>query len=167
MEFSQCCLREQNCQGAKRRAEGNRPGSWCLVDTQEVSAGTWESLPPPCEPRYTGSPSQVNKQSSAGVDGHSWQTYEQVQADRSPKLLSAFKGGSYKAPPVRRVYIPKGGDGQRPLGIPTIEDKILQESVRRTLTPIYEEAFKDFSFGFREGRSAHQAIEYMFKEVSW
>ncbi|MCF8308248.1 MAG: hypothetical protein K9I68_04480 [Bacteroidales bacterium] len=109
----------------------------------------------------------LNKRSSAGVDGHSWQAYEQVQADRSPKLLNAFKGGSYKAPPVRRVYIPKGRAGQRPLGIPTIEDKILQESVRRTLTPIYEEAFKDFSFGFREGRSAHQAIEYMFKEVSW
>lgn len=109
----------------------------------------------------------LNKQSSAGVDGHSWQTYEQVQADRSPKLLSAFKGGSYKAPPVRRVYIPKGRAGQRPLGIPTIEDKILQESVHRILTPIYEEDFKDFSFGFREGRSAHQAIEYMFKEVSF
>src|SRR6056297_641729 len=109
----------------------------------------------------------LNKQSSAGVDGHSWQSYGQVQAERLPSLLSAFKRGSYKAPPVRRTYIPKGRDGQRPLGIPTIEDKILQESVRRTLTPIYEEDFKAFSFGFRKGRSAHQAIEYMFKEVSF
>jgi len=109
----------------------------------------------------------LNKQSSAGIDGHSWQSYGQVQAERLPSLLSAFKRGSYKAPPVRRTYIPKGRDGQRPLGIPTIEDKILQESVRRTLTPIYEEDFKAFSFGFRKGRSAHQAIEYMFKEVSF
>lgn len=109
----------------------------------------------------------LNKQSSAGVDGHSWQSYGQVQADRLPELLSKFKAGSYKAPPVRRTYIPKGRDGQRPLGIPTIEDKILQEGVRRTLTPIYEEDFKDFSFGFRKGRSAHQAIRYMFTEVSF
>ena len=109
----------------------------------------------------------LNKRSSAGVDGHSWHSYGQVQAGRLPSLLSAFKGGSYKAPPVRRTYIPKGRDGQRPLGIPTIEDKILQESVLRTLTPIYEEDFKKFSFGFRKGYSAHQAIEYMFKEVSF
>jgi RNA-directed DNA polymerase len=53
------------------------------------------------------------------------------------------------------------------LGIPTIEDKILQESVRRVLTPIYEEEFKDFSFGVRKGYSAHKAVEYMFREVSF
>jgi len=67
----------------------------------------------------------------------------------------------------RRVYISKGKEGKRPLGIPTIEDKILQESVRRIITPIYEEEFKTFSYGFRSERSAHQAIEYMFKEVSF
>jgi group II intron reverse transcriptase/maturase len=80
---------------------------------------------------------------------------------------SEFKSGKYKAPPIRRVHIPKGKKGTRPIGIPTLEDKILQEAVRRTLNPIYEEDFKDFSYGFRKERSAHQAIEYMFKEVSF
>jgi group II intron reverse transcriptase/maturase len=65
------------------------------------------------------------------------------------------------------VYIDKGKTGKRPLGIPTIEDKVLQESVRSVLTPIYEEDFKSFSYGFRRGHSTHQAIEYMFKEVSF
>jgi RNA-directed DNA polymerase len=63
--------------------------------------------------------------------------------------------------------IPKGKTGRRPLGIPTIEDKILQEAVRRTLDPIYEEDFYDFSYGFRKGRSAHDAVEYMFQQVSF
>ena len=72
----------------------------------------------------------------------------------------------YKAPAVRRVYVPKDKNGRRPIGISTIEDKVLQESVRRVLEPVYEEEFKPFSYGFRPGRSAHDAIDYMFKEVS-
>ena len=107
----------------------------------------------------------LNKKSSKGVDGETWHDYEYEK--RIPKLLSEFKSGRYKAPPIRRVYIPKDKDGKRPLGIPTIEDKILQASVRKTLDPIYEEDFKDFSYGFRKGRSPHQAIDYMFKEVSF
>jgi group II intron reverse transcriptase/maturase len=63
------------------------------------------------------------------------------------------------------VYISKGDGGQRPLGINTVEDKVLQGGVRKVLEPIYEGDFKDFSFGFRPGRSTHQAIEYMYKEV--
>jgi len=84
-----------------------------------------------------------------------------------PELLTLMKSGKYHAPSIRRVYIPKGKTGRRPIGIPTIEDKILQQAVRRTLDPIYEEDFYDFSYGFRKGRSAHDAIEYMFKEVSF
>lgn len=110
---------------------------------------------------------RLNKNSSAGVDGESWESYEPGSRDRISSLLSQFKSGKYKAPPVRRVYIPKEKNGKRPIGIPTIEDKILQESVRRVLTPIYEAEFKEFSFGFRRGRSAHQAIDYLFKKVSF
>jgi len=109
----------------------------------------------------------LNKKSSPGVDGKYWHDYSLESQFRIPELLVEFKSGKYKAPPIRRVYIPKGKTGKRPLGIPTIEDKILQESVRRILTPIYEEDFKPFSYGFRSRRSAHQAIEYMFKEVSF
>ena len=110
---------------------------------------------------------QLNKHSSAGVDGESWQSYSVNASERLAELLSLFKSGRYKAPPIRRVYIPKNKTEVRPIGIPTIGDKILQESVRRVLSAVYEEEFKDFSYGFRKGRSAHQAIDYLFREVSF
>jgi len=109
----------------------------------------------------------LNKQSIPGTDGKTWHEYAVTASTRLPELLTEFKSGKYKAPPIRRVHIPKGKTGTRPIGIPTLEDKILQEAVRRTLNPIYEEDFKDFSYGFRKGRSAHDAIEYMFREVSF
>jgi RNA-directed DNA polymerase len=108
---------------------------------------------------------QLNKNSSAGVDGENWYEFGILAKERIPELLSKFKAGEYRAPRIRRVYIPKGDGGQRPLGINTIEDKVLQGGVRKVLEPIYEGDFKDFSYGFRPGRSAHQAIGYMFKEV--
>lgn len=110
---------------------------------------------------------KLNKNSSTGVDEKNWYDYNFELAEQLPELLSKFKSGKYKAPPIRRVYIPKGKTEKRPIGIPTIEDKVLQEGVRRVLTPIYEEDFKPFSYGFRTGHSCHQAIEYMFKEVSF
>jgi RNA-directed DNA polymerase len=109
----------------------------------------------------------LNKYSSAGVDEKSWYDYCKETPERLPELLSEFKTGKYRAPHIRRVYIPKGKTGKRPLGIPTIEDKVLQSSVRSVLEPIYEEDFKDFSYGFRPNRSCHQAVEYMFKQVSF
>lgn len=110
---------------------------------------------------------KLNKYSVAGVDEQDWFEYSRIIGQRLPELLSEYKTGRYKAPPIRRVYIPKGKSGKRPLGIPTIEDKVLQSGVRRVLEPIYEEIFKDFSYGFRKNRSCHQAIEYMFKQVSF
>jgi len=109
----------------------------------------------------------LNKNSIPGVDGQFWYNYSLKAQTRIPELLGEFKSGKYKAPPIRRVHIPKGKNDTRPLGIPTIEDKILQESVRKVLNPIYEEEFKDFSYGFRKNHSAHQAIEYMFQKVSF
>ncbi len=110
---------------------------------------------------------QLNKRSAKGVDGKTWQQYGLEFPERRDRLLEEFRTGRYKAPAIRRVYIPKDKHSRRPLGIPTIEDKVLQESVRRVLNPIYEQEFKPFSYGFRAGRSPHQAIEYMFKEVSF
>src|SRR6056297_1012031 len=74
---------------------------------------------------------QLNKNSSAGVDGENWYEFGILAKERIPELLSKFKAGEYRAPRIRRVYIPKGDGGQRPLGINTIEDKVLQGGVRK------------------------------------
>lgn len=111
---------------------------------------------------------QLNKNSASGTDGENWYEYGIGASEHIPELLNAFKTGVYRAPSIRRVYIPKDTKGgKRPLGIPTISDKVLQAAVHSVLEPIYEEDFKDFSYGFRSKRSTHQALEYMFKEVSF
>ena len=109
----------------------------------------------------------LNKKGAAGVDGQSWEEYNEVKEERIPKLLAQFKSGSYRAPLVRRTYIPKGKGKRRPLGLPTTEDKLLQKAVTRVLTPIYEQEFCTTSYGFRPGKSQHQALEMVFKEVSF
>jgi len=87
--------------------------------------------------------------------------YEQDLEGNLERLLDRAKSGTYRAPPVRRVHIPKGGSSTetRPLGIPTLEDKVLQRAVVMLLEPIYEQDFLDCSYGFRPRRSAHQALE--------
>ena len=111
---------------------------------------------------------QLNKHSASGIDGMSWHDYELTAKESIPELLNKFKLGTYRAPNIRRIYIPKDNNGSlRPIGIPTVEDKILQAAVRHVLEAMYEEDFKDFSYGFRKGRSAHQALDYMFKEVTF
>ena len=110
---------------------------------------------------------KLNNASSAGVDGENWQAYENNLSERIPSLLSRFKGRTYKAPNIRRVYIPKGDGGQRPLGIPTVEDKLLQTAVSGILNPIYEQEFYPCSWGFRKGYRIHDAIRKLNKEVSY
>ncbi len=110
---------------------------------------------------------KLNKSSSRGTDGENWYDYSLEAETRIPELLAKYKSGRYTAPPIRRIHIPKGKSDTRPLGIPTVEDKVLQSGVRRVLEPVYEEIFKDFSYGFRRNRSPHHAIEYMFKQVSF
>jgi len=110
---------------------------------------------------------KLNKHSAKGVDGVTWQQYGEGLEERLPELLEAFKSGRYRAPAVRRVYIPKDKHSRRPIGIPGIEDKVLQGSVRRVIEPIYEEDFKSFSYGFRPGRSQHEAIDQLFRKVSF
>lgn len=109
----------------------------------------------------------LNKRSASGVDGQTWQDYNENRKEKIAQLLSAFKSGTYRAPNIRRVYIPKGDGKQRPLGLPTIEDKILQTAVSKVLTPIYEQVFSNNSYGFRPGKSQHQGLEELFKEVSF
>jgi len=109
----------------------------------------------------------LNKKGASGVDGQSWHDYNGKKQERIGALLSAFKSGRYRAPHIRRVYIPKGDGKQRPLGLPTVEDKILQTAVTKVLGPIYEQLFYENSYGFRPGRSQHEALDKLFKEVSF
>lgn len=109
----------------------------------------------------------LNKTGASGVDGETWLNYYEERSKRIPQLLAAFKSGKYRAPNIRRVYIPKGEGKFRPLGLPTVEDKLLQTAVNRVLAPVYEQIFHPASFGFRPGKSQHQALEKLFKEVSF
>ena len=103
---------------------------------------------------------RTRKDGARGVDGQSAQEYAENQEGNLRSLLDRAKSGQYRAPPVRRVHIPKGsGSETRPLGIPTFEDKVLQRAVAMVLEAVCEQDFLDCSYGFRPGRSAHQALE--------
>jgi len=104
---------------------------------------------------------RTRKDGAVGVDGVTADEYEQDLEGKLQRLLDRAKSGTYHAPPVRRVYILKGGSRTetRPIGIPTLEDKVLQRAIVMLLEPIYEQDFLDCSYGFRPGRSAHQALK--------
>jgi group II intron reverse transcriptase/maturase len=107
---------------------------------------------------------RTRKDGAAGVDGQTAEEYAEDLFGNLQRLLDRFKSGTYRAPSIRRVYIPKGdGKRTRPIGIPTFEDKILQRAVAMVLEAIYEQDFLDCSYGFRPGRSAHQALEVLWK----
>jgi RNA-directed DNA polymerase len=101
---------------------------------------------------------RTRKDGAAGVDGQTAEEYARDLEGNLKRLLERAKSGSYRAPPVRRVHIPKGDGQTRPLGIPTFEDKVLQRAVAMLLEAVYEQDFLDCSHGFRPGRSAHQAL---------
>jgi group II intron reverse transcriptase/maturase len=109
---------------------------------------------------------RTRKDGAVGVDKQTAEEYAQQLDGNLKSLLERAKSGRYKAPPVRRVYIPKGtGKETRPIGIPTFEDKVLQRAVQMLLEPIYEKMFLDFSYGFRPGRSAHDALEEIWRQT--
>lgn len=104
---------------------------------------------------------------AVGVDGQTYADYGTDWQGNLQRLLDEAKSGTYRAPPVRRAYIPKGtGRETRPIGIPTYEDKVLQRAVVMVLEPIYEQDFHDGSYGYRPGRSAHQALEAFWKQMT-
>jgi RNA-directed DNA polymerase len=109
---------------------------------------------------------RTRKDGAPGVDGQTSQDYGLSLLDNLKTLLDRAKSGTYRAPPVRRVRIPKGtGKETRPLGIPTLEDKVLQRAVVMALEPVYEQDFLHCSYGFRPGRSAHQALAALWKQT--
>jgi RNA-directed DNA polymerase len=106
---------------------------------------------------------RTRKDGATGIDGQTAKEYAENLEENLQGLLDRFKSGRYKAPPVRRVYIPKGdGKKTRPIGIPTFEDKVLQRAVTMVLEAVYEQDFLDCSCGFRPGRSAHQALSALW-----
>ena len=109
----------------------------------------------------------TRRDGAAGVDGMNAADYEADLIANLRSLLDRAKSGSYRAPPVRRVHISKGpGSAEtRPIGIPTLEDKVLQRAIVMLLQPIYEQDFKPCSYGFRPGRSAHQALEDLRQQL--
>ncbi|MGE5946736.1 MAG: reverse transcriptase domain-containing protein [Betaproteobacteria bacterium] len=100
----------------------------------------------------------TRKDAAPGIDGMMAADYEADLEANLTDLLERIKSGRYVAPPVRRHYIPKADGTRRPLGIPTLEDKVAQRAVLLLLEPIYETDFLPCSYGFRPGRSAHDAL---------
>jgi RNA-directed DNA polymerase len=114
----------------------------------------------------------LQRQAAPGVDGMTWKEYETGLEDRLADLHIRVQRGTYRAQASRRVYIPKADGRQRPLGIAALEDKIVQQAVVTVLNQIYEADFQGFSYGFRPGRSPHQALDALSvgihrKRVSW
>jgi RNA-directed DNA polymerase len=107
---------------------------------------------------------RTRKDGATGVDGQTASEYEEHLEENLQSLLDRSKSGRYHAPPVRRTYVPKGdGSKTRPIGIPTFEDKVLQRAVTMVLTAVYEQDFLDCSYGYRPGRSAHDALETLWR----
>ena len=108
---------------------------------------------------------RLKRQASAGVDGETVASYERNLRENLQDLCVRVHAGRYRALPVRRVYISKPDGGRRPLGVPALEDKIVQGAVAEVLNAIYEADFKGFSYGFRPGRSPHRALAALHTAV--
>jgi RNA-directed DNA polymerase len=114
----------------------------------------------------------LSRKAAPGVDGVTWEQYGVGLEDKLRDLHARLHRGAYRAKPSRRVYIPKADGRQRPLGIASLEDKIVQRAVVEVLNPIYETDFLGFSYGFRPGRSQHDALDALAvairtKKVKW
>jgi len=114
----------------------------------------------------------LKKQAAPGVDRVTWREYEQGVETRITDLHDRVHRGAYRAQPSRRVYILKPDGRQHPLGIAALEDKIVQQAVATVLNQIYEGDFLGFSYGFRAGRSAQDALDSLSagivtKKVNW
>jgi RNA-directed DNA polymerase len=114
----------------------------------------------------------LKRNAAPGVDGMTWRAYGEALEDNLQDLAGRLKHGAYRAQPVRRTYIPKPDGRQRPLGVTTLEDKIVQRACTQVLNAVYETEFLGFSYGFRPGRSQHMALDALAvaiqgKSVNW
>src|SRR3989454_9734068 len=114
----------------------------------------------------------LKKEAAPSVDGETWRNYGETLEGNLQDLSKRLKRGAYRAKPVRRVYIPKADGRQRPLGVTALEDKLVQRAAVEVLNAIYETDFLGFSYGFRPGRSQHQALDALYtglltRKVNW
>jgi group II intron reverse transcriptase/maturase len=114
----------------------------------------------------------LKREAAAGVDGETWRHYGERLEENLCNLADRVKRGTYRAKPVRRVYLPKPDGRQRPLGVTALEDKLLQRATVEVLNAIYETDFLGISYGFRPGRSPHHALDALYaglltKKVNW
>lgn len=114
----------------------------------------------------------LKREAAPGVDGETWQAYGEQLESNLADLSARLRRGAYRAKPVRRVFIPKPDGRQRPLGVTTLEDKVVQRALVLVLNCIYEEDFLGFSYGFRPGRSPHDALDALYvgvkrRRVNW
>lgn len=108
---------------------------------------------------------RLGRDRASGIDGVSWKAYGERLTENLKDLVSRLKAKLYKPHPSRRVYIPKGAHSKRPLGLPILEDKIVQKGIALILEAIYEADFLDCSYGFRPGRSCHHALNAVDKTI--
>ena len=114
----------------------------------------------------------LKRDAAAGIDGETWEHYGEALEENLADLSGRLKRGAYRAKPVKRAYIPKADGRQRPLGIPTLEDKLVQRATVEVLNAISEVDFLGFSYGFRPGRKAHDALDALYaglltQKVNW
>jgi len=109
---------------------------------------------------------KLGRDRASGIDGVSWKEYGERLDENLRELVMRLKAKRYKPQPCRRVYIPKDEHTQRPLGLPALEDKIVQKGIATILEAIYEQDFLDCSYGFRPGRSCHQALAVVHETIT-
>jgi len=114
----------------------------------------------------------LKREAAPGVDGQTWRSYGETLEENLLDLSERLKRGAYRAKPARRVYIPKADGRQRPLGVPVLEDKLVQRATVEVLNTIYETDFLGFSYGFRPGRHQHKALDALYtglltRKVNW
>jgi retron-type reverse transcriptase len=145
-----------------------------LACRTDPTAADWlavESIGLACQ-RFLGAKFSRERDAAAGIDGVTWRTYGENLEANLLDLSARLERGAYRASSVRRVYIAKADGQPRPLGVPTLEDKLVQRAVVEVLNAIYEVEFLGFSYGFRPGRGPHDALDalakaIMSKKVSW
>jgi retron-type reverse transcriptase len=114
----------------------------------------------------------LKRDAASGIDGETWTHYGEALEDNLRDLAARLTRGAFRARPVRRAYIPKADGRQRPLGVPTLEDTLVQRAVVEVLNAIYEQEFLGFSYGFRPQRSPHRALDALTvgvetRKVNW